>query len=242
MKINADILVIGTGCSPETAAAWLDAFQAACDTFELNTPKRIGAMLANVGIESNGLRTFEENLNYSAARLAAVWPNRYAQNPHGDIKVPNELALHLGGNPVAIANNVYADRLGNGHEVTGDGWAYRGAGPIQLTGKDVQTAFMKAVNFNPETDGNLIAALHQPVIGALSACWFCAVYKNLNALADKDMFSQYVKGVNGALPSAANRGPDRLKAYQAVVAALNALSAADAKPATTAKKLPPAKA
>lgn len=244
MKLNTQILVTGLGCDSATAAAWLDAMQAACDNFQINTPRRVAAFLANVGVESGGLRVFEENLNYSAARLAAVWPQRYAANPHSDLKAPNETALRIGSNPQAIANNVYADRLGNGHEMTGDGWAYRGAGPIQLTGKDVQVAFMKAVEFDPAKDGNLIAALHQPVLGSLSAAWFVSTYKDLNSLADSDMFSQYVKGVNGALPCDANNGPKRIAAYKACVAACNEVAGAEpvAKPpASTAKKLPPAK-
>lgn len=249
MKLTPEILASGTGCSSETAQIWLAAMQAACDEFEINTPRRVAGFLANVGVESAGLTAFDENLNYSAARLAAVWPNRYAENPQGAIKVPNATALHIAGNPQLIANNVYADRLGNGHEVTGDGWRYRGAGPIQLTGADVQKACMKALSFNPATDGDFNKALHTPVLGSLSAAWFVSTYKKCLPMWDNDMFSASVNAINGQMPNAANNGPLRLSRYRDCVKLCNnqlAVEAADAakaaevaKAVTTTKKTLP---
>lgn len=99
------------------------------------TNEQVSHFLGQTHIESRGFRDTTENMNYSASRLAQVWPQRYALNPQSTHKIPNELAKRLSGDPEAIANNVYANRMGNGSEETGDGWKHRGRGYIQLTGK-----------------------------------------------------------------------------------------------------------
>ena len=89
----------------------------------------------------------EESFAYSAQRMAEVWPARYAVDPKATVKRPNALAVKLAAaGPQAIANNVYANRMGNGDEASGDGWANRGAGPGQLTGGDNWKAFAAAMN------------------------------------------------------------------------------------------------
>jgi putative chitinase len=81
------------------------------------------------------MQPIEENLRYSAQGLANNWLHRYALSPNVTPKIPNALAKKLSGNPVAIANNAYANRIGNGNEASGDGWKYRGRGLPQTTGK-----------------------------------------------------------------------------------------------------------
>ena len=109
--------------------------------------------------ESHEFQRLDENLNYSAQQMANTWPTRYAINSKAKVKVPNQLAIKLARNKIAIANNVYGGRMGNGPESSGDGWKHRGYGPIQTTGKTNQYAFADYVK-DPaiKTDPSLIAS------------------------------------------------------------------------------------
>ena len=93
--------------------------------------RRAACFLATCAVESNFTKLVE-NMNYSAKRLADVWPKRFK----GEDGKPNSLALKIANNPEAIANVVYANRMGNGPGETGDGWRFRGRGYVPLTGKD----------------------------------------------------------------------------------------------------------
>ena len=92
--------------------------------------KRVACFLATCAVESKFTKLVE-NMNYSAKRLSEVWPKRFK----GEDGKPNALALQIANNPEAIANVVYANRMGNGPGETGDGWRYRGRGFIPLTGR-----------------------------------------------------------------------------------------------------------
>lgn len=138
--------------------AWARAFDDAIEYFGV---RDIPMLLAQVGHESADLTRLEENLNYTAERLMQVWPRRFPTVAS---------ARKYARNPEALANNVYANRMGNGPPESGDGYRYRGQGPIQLTGKDNHQRFANAIDDdapfkNPEL-------LTRPAMGALSACWF----------------------------------------------------------------------
>ena len=107
--------------------AWAGPLNAAMERFEINTPPRVAAFLAQVAHESGELARLVENLNYTAARLVAVWPTKF---PTVEAAQPYER------NPERLANRVYAKRLGNGDTASGDGWRFRGRGLIQLTGRN----------------------------------------------------------------------------------------------------------
>jgi len=92
--------------------------------------KRAACFLATCAVESKFTKLVE-NMNYSAKRLSEVWPKRFK----GEDGKPNNLALKIANNPEAIANVVYANRMGNGPAETGDGWRFRGRGFIPLTGR-----------------------------------------------------------------------------------------------------------
>lgn len=160
-----------------TAVFIITAINTALEQFAINTHKRAGYFLAQAAHESGHFKTYSENLNYSAEGLAKTW-RRY-RGPDGK---PNALAKRLERNPEMIANNVYADRMGNGNEASGDGWRYRGAGWLQLTGKTNQLAC--ADYFGIEHD-KIGAWLRTPTGAALSAglYWF---QNGCNKLADKD--------------------------------------------------------
>jgi putative chitinase len=179
------------------AELWHAALLAAMDRYKINTRKRAVAFLAQIGLESAGLTRLEEGLNYSAQGLANTWPSRYAVGGSKGPKPyqPNALAKRLHRNPVAIANNVYADRMGNGPEALGNGWKHRGMGPKQLTGLDNHRRCGAALGIDLVNSPEL---LKQPVAGSLSACWFWAE-NSLSRFADTDDFTGLTKAINGGL-------------------------------------------
>ena len=129
------------------------------DKFGANTPLRLSHFLAQLAHESGGFTKAVtiENLNYSAKRMSEVWPNRYAVDPKAKPKTPNDLAKKLEKNSVALGNNVYADRNGNGNEASGDGFKFRGRGYIQLTGKGNYAAFSKFIGEDCVANPDLVA-------------------------------------------------------------------------------------
>lgn len=196
---------------------WLDAIQATCDRFEINTDKRIAAFLAQTAHESGGYTMLEENLNYSAETMAVVWPNRFAEKgPDGKYikengkNKPNKFALALHRKPEMIANVVYSARMGNGTIESGEGWKYRGRGLKQLTGKDNYTRCGKAIGIDLVERPELLLA---PDYAALSAGWFWEANK-LGAFADNDDFVGMTKKINGGTIGLA----DREARYKAVLA------------------------
>lgn len=243
MKLTADIVVIGTGANAATAASWAPALAAAAAKYGIDqTPQRLAAWLANIGVESAGLTAFVENMNYSTPqRLAQVWPTRFAVDSQVQNKIPNSTAYLYVNKPVDLANFVYANRLGNGDVSSGDGWKFRGQGPIGLTGRDNFMRFFASIGLPLQTDP---ASVTQPENGSLSAAW---IFSSGNAMkaVDAGSFDMCVKGVNGALPCAANQGPLRQSRYEVVLAALMAQPAtppapAPKKPAPAAPKTTPA--
>jgi putative chitinase len=105
--------------------------------YDIDTTDRIAHFLAQVCHESGHFNTLKENLNYSADGLLKVFPKYFPTR---------ELALQYARRPSMIANRVYANRMGNGDEASGDGWKHSGLGLIQLTGKHNQTAFAEHIH------------------------------------------------------------------------------------------------
>ena len=133
---------------------------------------RVCCFLAQIAHESGECRRLEEGLSYSAERLQAVWPRRFPTL---------QSAEPYARNPEALANKVYADRIGNGPEASGDGWRFRGGGLVQLTGRGNYSAAAMGTGLDlvehPEQ-------LREPgEAAALSAGWFWAS-KGCNELAD----------------------------------------------------------
>ena len=104
---------------------WVEAMNTILPKYDIVTPKRLAAFLAQTAHESAGFTAVRENLNYSAQGLMKTWPARFNQTT----------AAAYARQPEKIANKVYANRMGNGDEASGDGWRYRGRGLIQFTGK-----------------------------------------------------------------------------------------------------------
>jgi putative chitinase len=169
---------------PHLSAALTAALTAAMAERNINTPRRVASFLGQTAVESQMFTQFEENLDYSVDRLLVVWPRRF---PTLGVATP------YARNPEALANRVYAGRLGNGDEASGDGWRYRGAGAIQLTGRDNQGACALAFGIPPDDVG---AWLRGPEGACRSAGWFWQ-REGLNALADADNQIAVTMRVNG---------------------------------------------
>lgn len=179
------------GCASKQATEWSDAFAKYCEEFKIDTPQRVAAFIANVCVESQYLRVLRENLRYSAKGLARTWPNRYSTTGTRAGQ-PNAKALSIAGNPVAIANHCYANRMGNGDEASGDGWKYSGKGPIQITGKSNTQAFFKGCGLPLTSDPN---KLLEADMGVRSAAWFWST-NNINRFADSGDFDGCCDAVN----------------------------------------------
>jgi putative chitinase len=162
---------------------WYDALSQALPDYDINTPKRIAAFLAQCAHESGGFVFLQENLNYQAASLCRVWP-RYFNSAN---------AAQYAHNQEKIANRAYGGRMGNGPEETGDGWKFHGRGLIQLTGRSNYQAFADSI----ETDISDIPEYLATFEGAVqSACWFWE-NNNLNQFADIGDILTMTKRING---------------------------------------------
>lgn len=214
--------LVAANIKREVAEKWLPWVQKACIEFEINTPKRVAAFIAQTAHESGGYVSLSENLNYSADGLAGTWPNRFAEiNPatkkakknEKGFNIPNKFALALHRKPEAIANVVYGGRLGNGPIESGDGWKYRGKGLKQLTGKDNVSRCGKALGVDLVENPDLLL---EPEFASRSAGWFWKV-NNCSQFIDNDDFVGLTKRINGGTIGLS----DREKRYKAVLAAMN---------------------
>jgi putative chitinase len=162
-------------CLPRVPAlaVWHAALTEAMERFQITTPARCAAFLAQVGHESNDCRTLVEDLSYSAGRLAAVWPKRFPTIASAE---------PYARQPEKLANLVYSRRLGNGDVASGDGWRFRGRGLLQVTGRSNYRAAGAALGIDLETHPE---QLEEPLPAALAAANFFAS-RGCNELADAD--------------------------------------------------------
>jgi putative chitinase len=162
--------------------------------FQINTPLRLAHFLAQCGHESGGFKATQENLNYSADGLKKIFPKYF----------PGTLSEGYARNPQKIANKVYASRMGNGDEASGDGFKFRGRGYIQLTGKENYTTFGKSIGEDMTLNPDKVASTY----ALLSAAWFFS--KNgLHKIADEGatdaVVTKITKRVNGGTIGLADR-------------------------------------
>lgn len=163
---------------------WVDALNTAFERFNITTPRQQAAFIGQCGHECANFRILEENLNYRAATLMKLWPKRFPSQ---------EIANAYAGNPKKIANMVYANRMGNRDESSGDGYRFRGRGCIQLTGSTNYFNAGKALGMdfwaNPDSVGT-------PQYAALTAGWFWSTHK-CNELAEAADWVKLTKAING---------------------------------------------
>ncbi len=149
----------------------------------INTTKRQAMFLAQVKHESSGLRRISENLNYSSSGLLRTFGKYFNSSS----------ANAYARQPSKIANRVYANRMGNGSESSGDGWRYRGRGLIQLTGKDNYTRFSKDTGIDAVNNPDVLLT---PTGAVMSAIWFWNT-NNLNDTADRGDIKRNSELING---------------------------------------------
>lgn len=177
---------------------WTTALVDVLPTYEINTPERIASFLAQCGHESAGFTVLQENLNYSADGLNKIFKKYFPTL---------ESAQPYARKPEMIANRVYASRMGNGDEHSGEGYKFRGRGPIQLTGKANYAACSEFL-FQDDTLINDPDMLLDPEYALHSACWFW--WKNdLNKFADTADLVTMTKRINGGTIGL----EDRIKHY-----------------------------
>ena len=177
---------------------WYEAINNICPDYGIDTPQRLAAFIAQCAHESANFTALRENLNYRAESLMKTWPKRFPSLV---------IAKQYAKNPEKIANKVYAGRMGNGPEETGDGWRYLGRGLIQLTGKENYSWFGASIG---ELDMEKLIEFLGTFEGAVqSACWFWET-NELNQWADKGDIKTLTKRINGGDIGLA----DRIKHYQ----------------------------
>jgi putative chitinase len=179
---------------------WHHALEQLFPDYDINTPKRMAAFVAQCAHESGGFMVLKENLNYKAASLRKIFP-KYFPN--------DQIAQEYASKPnkqEAIANRIYANRMGNGDEASGDGFRYCGRGLIQLTGKSNYQSFADSLEMRVEDVPEYLATFEG---AAQSACWFWES-NNLNQWADKGDILTLTKRINGGVIGL----EDRIKHYE----------------------------
>ena len=171
---------------------WTEALNKILPDYDINTPQRVAAFVAQAAHESGGFTALHENLNYRPETLRKIFPKYFPDDA---------TAAQFAHNPEAIANRVYANRMGNGPEASGDGFRYCGRGLIQLTGKSNYQAFADSLQMPVED----VPAFLQTFEGAIqSACWFWES-NNLNQYADSGDILTMTKRINGGTIGLADR-------------------------------------
>jgi putative chitinase len=199
--IDVKLLQIAAPSTSATElAGWVDQIKNACKKYNIDTVREVACFLAQSSHESGGFTRLTENLNYSAKRLTQVWPKRFPT-----LAIANQYAK----NPQKLANNVYANRMGNGAPATGDGYRFRGQGLFQLTGRSNYTAFAKSIGMTVEKASEYIGTREG---AAMSAAWYFDE-NGLDRLAATPGVEDETRAINGGL----NGFPERKKHFDAIV-------------------------
>ena len=163
---------------------WYEALDQLLDDYEINTPLRVAHFIAQCAHESGNFVFVKENLNYKAASLRKIFSKYFPTD---------ELAAQYANKPERIANRIYANRMGNGPEESGDGFRYCGRGLIQLTGKDNYTFFAGSLGISVEDASEYLQTFEG---AAQSACFFWEQNK-LNRFADANDVKGLTRAING---------------------------------------------
>ena len=183
---------------------WVPALNDTFAKFGIATVKQQAAFIGQCGHECGNFKTLTENLNYRAETLMKLWPKRFPTL---------EFAKQYEKNPTKIANSVYANRMGNRDEASGDGFRFRGRGCIQLTGHSSYFHAGKACGVDFVMNPDLVAT---PEYAAMTAGWFWSTH-GCNPLAETEDWIALTKKINGGTIGL----DDRIKQTQRAVAVLS---------------------
>lgn len=173
--------------------AWAPALDQAARDADIVRPRPLACWLGQLHVECQGFSVFEENLHYrTPARLNALF---------SAVDTDEEAAELIRRGPAAIANRVYANRNGNGDEASGDGWRFRGMGPIQLTGRRMYAKASTWTGLDLVGDPQLVL---KPAIGAKVAADYWRVCA-LNDEAERLDVREITRAINPALAGLAER-------------------------------------
>lgn len=187
MDLTPELFAKVIPCSAVTAGTWHAPLLVGMERYGITaTPRRVAAYLAQISHESQRLTRVLENLNYSAARMMTVWPRRFPTLAS---------ATPYANNPEKLANQVYANRLGNGDPLSGDGWKYRGRGPKQITGKANYRLMQQLLGLPLLDQPDL---LRIPEHGAMAAAAYWD-HAGCSALIDAGDFAGVTRAINGGL-------------------------------------------
>ena len=164
-------------------AEWSEPLTTTFTTFGMNDARKMAAFIGQCSHECNHFKTLEENLNYRPETLQKLFGHKFK---------PEEIAIYA-HHPEKIANRIYANRMGNRDESSGDGWAWHGRGCIQLTGHDNYWHFGQAVGQDFVKNPQLVAT---PMYAALSAGWFWKTH-GCNELAEAQNWEGLTRRING---------------------------------------------
>ena len=174
---------------------WCNALNEILPEYGIDTPQRVAAFVAQCAHESGNFRALKENLNYRPETLRKLFSKYF---PTDDLA---KAYASMPNKQEAIANRIYASRMGNGDEQSGDGFRFCGRGLIQLTGRDNYTFFAGSLDIPVEEAAEYL----QTFEGAVqSACWFWET-NNLNQWADKGDILTLTKRINGGTIGLADR-------------------------------------
>lgn len=176
---------------------WHNALEQLLPEYQIDTPHRLAAFLAQCAHESGNFVFIKENLNYKWQSLRKIFPKYFPTDA---------LAQQYEKQPQKIANKIYANRMGNGPEESGDGWRFCGRGLIQVTGRDNYSWFAASLDISPEEASEYMETFEG---AAQSACWFWET-NNLNQWADRGDIVTLTKRINGGTIGL----EDRQKHYQ----------------------------
>ena len=166
---------------------WCGALNQLLPDYGIDTPERVAAFLAQCAHESGNFVFLKENLNYRAASLRKIFTKYFPTDALA------EQYAALSNKAEAIANRIYANRMGNGDEASGDGYRYCGRGLIQLTGKSNYSNFADSIEIPVEQVPAYLETFEGAVQGA---CWFWET-NNLNQYADTNDILTMTKRING---------------------------------------------
>jgi putative chitinase len=191
-RLDPALRAVAPQLTDDERARWIATLVQPLQKASITAPRCVAAFLGQCAVESAGFHGMEEDLTYTAARLCQVWPTRFPT-----LEAAETCALR----PAILANRVYANRMGNGDEASGDGWRFRGRGLIQLTGRTAYDHFAQAMNMTLDQAVDHAAT---EAGAADSAVWFWSA-NDLNTLANTWSIDLITRKINGGMTGAAER-------------------------------------